>query len=93
MQRINETVGGNIAEVYQPILQEVGNDLELEYIYHTNRFEVLKGVAVNNRSKSKDILLAQNHLRAIKFVRRMASLSDYNTSEADIKNIHFTISE
>ena len=51
---------------------------------------VLKGIPVK-KFRSKDIVAAQNHSRAIKFVRRMASTPKYNITEADIKNIHFMI--
>jgi len=61
------------------VQQEIENDLEVEYIYHTNRIEdseltkwaterVLLEKAVDDRFKSKDIIAAQNHSRAIKFV-------------------------
>ena len=104
MQRINETVGSNTAEVYQLIQQKISNNLKVEYIYHTNRLEgsqltkwatakVLKDIAVDNRSRSKDILAAQNHPRAIKFLLKMAAIPNYNISEADIKNLHFMLSE
>ncbi len=39
-----------------------------------------KGVAVN-RFRYKDIVAAQNHPRAIKFIRRMASIPHYKISE------------
>jgi len=83
-------------------LIRVKKALEIEYIYHTNRLEgsylmkwaterVLKGIPVK-KFRSKDIVAAQNHSRAIKFVHRMASTPKYNITEADIKNIHFMIS-
>ena len=53
---------------------------------------MLKGILVK-KFRSKDIMAAQNHSRAIKFVCRMVSTPKYNITEADIKNIHFMISE
>jgi hypothetical protein len=56
MQRI-EISGQNIVETYQSIQQRIEKELEIEYIYHTNRLEgsylmkwaterVLKGIPV-----------------------------------------------
>jgi len=38
MQR-NEISGQNIVETYQSIQQRIEKELEIEYIYHTNRLE------------------------------------------------------
>src|ERR1700757_2551706 len=100
MQGINETFRQSFAEAYQSLHQEIENELEISYIYNTNALEgsrfqkwatkqVLRGIPVkNSRFKSKDIAAAQSQQRAIKFVKDMASILDYNVSEADINHIH-----
>jgi hypothetical protein len=106
MQRANEMVAQNFAETYQQIQQEIDNELDIECIYNNNRFEgsyfpkwatekVSKGIPIKrkNRFKANDILAAQQQFKAIKFVRDIASILDYNISEADIKHIHSMISE
>jgi Fic family protein len=105
MQRVNETFGQSFAEAYQSLHQEIENELEISYIYNTNRLEgryftkratkqVLRGIPVRkSRFKSKDIAAVQSQQRAIKFVKDIASTLDYNVLEADIKHIHSMISE
>lgn len=103
MQRINETQ--SFVEVYQSLHQEIENKLEIDYVYHSNFLEgsklpkwvtrtIWRGNPVKkSRFKDKDIVVAQQQIKAIKLVRDMASILDYNISEADIKHIHSMISE
>ena len=93
------------AEIYWQIQDEIDQKLIINYIYNDGLIEdskLTKSAAakislgkavVIKRFKPKDITLAQNLSRAIQFVRRAASTSAYNISEADVKHIHAMISE
>ncbi len=100
-------VNENFVETYLSIQQEVKCDLEIEYVYHTNRLEgsklpkyatikvltAAKGVYRPQRFRYKDIIAAYNHPRAIRYIRKLASIPDYKITEAYIRRIHSTISE
>jgi Fic family protein len=104
MQTVDERF--RLAETYRAIQQEIDEELEVEYIHHTNALEgskftlwatrkVLKGIPFKKRLKFKDndILAVQSQQRAIKFIRDMASIHNYNLSERDIKHIHSMLPE
>jgi hypothetical protein len=71
-----------LADIYRGLRQEFNIRREINYIYHTNRLEnsylprwatekVLTAALLrkSKRFREKDILAAQNHPRAIKYVR------------------------
>lgn len=105
MLQINNERKAIAAEIYWQIQDEIDQKLIINYIYNDGLIEDSKltkwaaakislgKAVVIKRFKPKDITLAQNLSRAIQFVRRAASTSAYNISEADIKHIHAMISE
>jgi hypothetical protein len=105
MLEINNGRKAIAAEIYWQIQDEIDQKRIIDYIYNDCLIEDSKltkwaaakislgKAVVIKRFKPKDITLAQNLSRAIQFVRRAASTSAYNISEADVKHIHAMISE
>ncbi len=95
------------ADAYWDIQEEIEQKETADYIWHDNRLEhnsklpkwvgkkiiLAKKIFNEKRFKPKDILLAQNLSRSIVFVCRAAADRHYNITEADVRHIHFMLSE
>jgi len=87
----------------ESIVRRIEEHMKVEFIYSTNKIEgstltrgetemILRGMTVHGKN-ILDIIAAQNHPRALRFISKLATDPKHKITERDIKEIHAMVME